>query len=210
MKIYTIPVGSFQANCYVVASEEGNAVVIDPGSDGERIAKGMQVLGQRPRCILLTHGHHDHIGGVRHLLKEYPDTPVCIGAGDVEMLRDVEKNLAATRYSDTSAFDGLQESRALEDGETVEVDELTFTVISTPGHTKGGVCYKCENLLFTGDTLFNGSVGRTDLFGGDFEALTRSVQRLYALEGDCTVLPGHGEPTTLGAERGGNPYVRAE
>ncbi len=208
MQIYTIPVGLLQTNCYIVASQSQNAVIIDPGAEGERIAKGVKMLGVTPRCILLTHGHHDHIGGIKQLQKAYPGLPVCIGEGDAAMLRDPDKNLANMRYKDAQEYLDLKEDRCLKDGEQLALDELVFTVINTPGHTSGGVTYRCDTTLFSGDTLFYRSVGRTDLYGGDYDTIVASVRRLYALEGDFDVLPGHGEPTTLSQERVSNPYVR--
>lgn len=207
MKIYTLPLGMLQTNCYLLATEGGHAALVDPGADAQQVVRALATLGLQPRMILLTHAHYDHIGAVRELQEYYPGIQVLLGEGDTEMYQSPELNLGG-RFEDAARFTGLTYDRALRDGETVQLDEVSLRVLHTPGHTQGGVCYVGEGVLFSGDTLFCREVGRTDLYGGSFEALKQSITRLYQLKGDYQVYPGHGEATTLEEERRENPYVR--
>ena len=155
----------------------------------------MQAHGWRVGCILLTHAHFDHTGALKSLHAALPDVPIYVHALDADNNTNMSNgNLV---YTDTYA-----------DGGIVSCGGLTFRVLHTPGHTPGSVCLQCEGALFTGDTLFAGSYGRTDFIGGDEAAMRRSLARLGHLEGDCTVLPGHGEDSTLDYERRTNPYLR--
>ncbi|WRS28243.1 MBL fold metallo-hydrolase [Oscillospiraceae bacterium MB08-C2-2] len=206
MKLLTIPVGMLGTNCYILASEEKNCVTIDPGAQPERLAGEITKNGWNLRHILLTHGHHDHIGGVKKLMEAFPEADLYIGEGDAEMLADSSKSLAAFRYDDDGDF-LLKNVKTLKEGDTIALDELTFQVLETPGHTKGGVCYLCADQIFAGDTLFAGDVGRTDLYGGDYQQLKASLAKLAALKGNYKVYPGHGDSTTLEEERRNNPYV---
>ncbi len=207
MKLYTLPLGMLQTNCYIVASEQNHAAIIDPGADAQSVVRALATLGLEPRLILLTHAHYDHIGAVKELREDYPQLQVMLGEEDLDMYTDPERNLGA-RFGEADRFTGLTWDRALRDGDTVELDEITLRVLHTPGHTKGGVCYVGDGVLFSGDTLFRREVGRTDLYGGSFDAIKASVARLYTLEGDYQVYPGHGDATTLEDERKNNPYVR--
>lgn len=210
MNITVIPVGTLGTNCYLLASKEGNCAVIDPGAQPDKIEDAIRQKGLTPRYILLTHGHHDHIGGVKKLMTAF-EPVLAIGARDMELLTDSRKSLAAAKYNKLDDF-MLENARALEDGEELELDELLIRILETPGHTKGGVVYLCEDVIFSGDTLFAGDVGRCDLYGGDYPTMKRSLARLRDLVGDYRVFPGHGPSTTLEEERKNNPYVngRAE
>ena len=196
MKIITLVLGPLETNCYLVSDEKsGLCAVIDPATRSAKILETVQAHGWRVGCILLTHAHFDHTGALKSLHAALPDVPIYVHALDADNNTNMSNgNLV---YTDTYA-----------DGGIVSCGGLTFRVLHTPGHTPGSVCLQCENALFTGDTLFAGSYGRTDFIGGDEAAMRRSLARLGHLEGDCTVLPGHGEDSTLDYERRTNPYLR--
>ena len=138
----------------------------------------------------------------------YPEIPVIIGKEDAYRLPDAPRLMMWPSDFDAADYEGISADRTVVNGDTVEVGSLRFDVIATPGHTEGGVCYRCGEYLFTGDTLFCREVGRTDLKGGDFDTLLDSLRRLAALEGEYAVLPGHGEVSSLDHERSFNPYIR--
>lgn len=206
MNVTIIPVGMLGTNCYLLSSEKKNCVIFDPGAQPDKIAGIIEKDGLTPKYILLTHGHHDHIGGVQKLLARFGDCKVYIGEGDKEMLEDTGKSLAISR-NETAAEFLIPEAATLKDGQELTLDELTIKVLDTPGHTKGGVSYICGNLLFSGDTLFYGDVGRTDLYGGSYSVLKKSLKKLHDLPGDYCVYPGHGDATTLEYERKNNRYI---
>lgn len=197
MKIETVLIPVYCTNCYLAADEEtGLCAIIDPGQDGDHILDVVREAGWTPACVLLTHAHYDHTRGIPEIRRQLPDLPVYVHDGDTGMSPPyffIEEMGPLTRYGD---------------GDTVEVGSLTFHVIHTPGHTAGSVVLRVENTLFTGDTLFHGSMGRTDLPGGSAADMTASLRRLAALEGDFTVLPGHMSPSTLAQERELNPYMK--
>lgn len=206
MQICTVPVGPLETNCYLVWEEKENAVLIDPGAEPDRILEAVIENGVTPTTLLLTHAHFDHIGAVA-LLKQRYDLKVVIEADDEELLADPIKNQSATFGLAQPSFSA---DRVVVDGDLVAAGSLTFEVLHTPGHSKGSCVYLCENAMFSGDTLFWNSVGRTDFYGGDSNALRQSLKRLAALEGDYTVYPGHGPETTLEDERRSNPFLGAE
>lgn len=207
MKLYVKPVGTIGTNCYIVVDESGKCAVIDPGAQDEKLIDFLQVHNFKPEYILLTHGHYDHIGAVKSILSKYDDCKLAIGKNDAEQLSDVTKSLATSRTMDEKDYI-MAPDLLLADGDQLTVGSLTFSVIDTPGHTRGGVSYLCGDLLFSGDTLFCGDVGRCDLYGGDFATLQESLKKLAALKGDYRVLPGHGPESTLDSERAQNPYMR--
>ncbi len=206
MKVIIAPVGTLGTNCYIVSSEQGSCFVVDPGAQPEKLAGILEEHHLTPKYILLTHGHHDHIGGVKGLMRKFPDAVLYIGENDKEMLEDATKSYA-NRWENGEDF-RISGAQTLKEGDTLEVDELTIAVLDTPGHTKGGVCYLCGDVIFSGDTLFRGDIGRCDLYGGNFEVMKQSLAKLAALEGDYTVYPGHDASTTLDYERAYNPYLR--
>lgn len=203
MRIYTLQVGEIGTNCYLAASDAGNAAIVDPGAEPERIAAALERHSLTPRLILLTHGHFDHIGAAEALRQRY-HIPLYVHAADAELLSDPAKNggKGLMRREVTAGYDHL-----LVDGDRIPLDELEFQIVHTPGHTKGSVCFAAEDALLAGDTLFCRGIGRTDLYGGSFPEIRRSLSRLAALEGDRRVFPGHGPATTLDAERAENPYL---
>jgi len=201
-----LEVGSFASNCFVVGSESNKeGMIIDPGDEAERILNEVKELGLDIKIIAITHGHIDHIGALREV-KEATGAQVAIHSDDVKALKD--------RF--LSIFLGIRQhsppdpDRLLNDGDVISVGELEFTVIHTPGHSRGSICLLGEGVLFSGDTLFNYSVGRSDLpgSGGNHSQLIDSIQRrLLVLDDDIKVYPGHGPETTIGAERRGNPFL---
>lgn len=194
MKIYTLPLGQLQTNCYLVADGDGVAAVIDPAAEPERILQTARESSLTIRAILLTHGHFDHVGAIAGLTQAL-HCPVWMH----------ENELTLPEY----LTDGpLYYTDGYGEGDTVTVGKLNFTVLHTPGHTPGSVCLRCEDALFTGDTLFAGSCGRTDFSGGSGSEMCRSLRRLAQLPGDLAVYPGHGEATTLEREKRENPYLR--
>ncbi len=205
MELYVQPVGGLQTNCYIVASKENRAAIIDPGDDFAALVKSLETYGLAPAMILLTHGHFDHIGAVNQLREKYR-IPVYASREELPLLTDIQRNRARYHRVDKAQYN-VQPDHFYADGDSIALDELTFEVIATPGHTPGGVCLACENLLFTGDTLFPNDVGRCDMFGGDFPAMKRSMEKLKALKKDYMVLPGHGPHTTLDQEKAQNPYM---
>lgn len=206
MTVTTMPVGMLGTNCYLIESEALGCAVVDPGAQPDKIIAVIKERGLTPRYILLTHGHHDHIGGVKKLMAAYPEALLYIGEGDMEMLGDTQKSLAIFRVEDDSDY-VIGGVNPLREGDSLVLDELEIKVLDTPGHTKGGVTYRCGEALFAGDTLFYEDVGRTDLYGGDFQVLLASLAKLAALEGEYVVYPGHGEATSLNHERQYNSYI---
>ena len=205
-EILVIPVGYLQENCYIAYDEDKVAVVIDPGDEGQKLVEAIRNRGLDVRYILLTHGHFDHTGAVMEIKNEF-GAKLCVSGEDAEMLTDPQLSLAMRqRWKPEDISIGL----LLSDGDVIEAGKMRFEVIATPGHSKGSVTYRCENVLFTGDTLFQGDCGRTDLYGGSYEQIKASLRRLADLEGDYQVLPGHGPDSTLEEERLHNMYMGAE
>ncbi|PKK84923.1 MAG: MBL fold metallo-hydrolase [candidate division Zixibacteria bacterium HGW-Zixibacteria-1] len=205
MQIETIVVSPFETNCYLVWSENSrDGVIIDPGDEDERILERIEKQGINPRAVLLTHGHGDHIAAVDQVKKKL-NIPLYIGRGDETMLGSPSANV--------SAMFGFQIScppadHIISDSDVIKIGPLTFTVFATPGHSPGGVCYFAENILFCGDTLFYGSIGRTDLPGGSFQQLIDSIDRnILTLPDDIICYPGHGPATSVGQERRNNPFL---
>jgi len=202
--IEKLEVGPFAANCYIVAdAEAGQGVIIDPGDEADRILKRVEQLGIDIKYVLLTHGHIDHVGALG-LVKDTTGAEVAIHADDLPVLKD--RSLCAMLGI---AWRPLPEiDRLLADGDTVTAGGLSFSVIHTPGHTPGGICLLGEGVLFTGDTLFNMSVGRSDFLGGSHQQLINSIRnKLMSLDDGIKVYPGHGPASTIGAERRGNPFL---
>jgi len=181
-----------QSNSYLLRDEATGALaLIDCGAFSKPLREAIAETGGDLRYILLTHGHFDHTQGIAAAKKEYPAARSCIGAQDAPMME-------------------IRPDVLLEDGDVIQLGESRLRAIAAPGHSPGGICFldEADGLLFTGDTLFREEVGRDDLPGGNWAALVASIQRLYALEGDCRVLPGHGPASGLAHERANNPYVK--
>ncbi len=205
MKISQLVLGELGTNCYLLLNEQTNdTAVIDPADSAEIIRDAVERSGATLRFILLTHGHRDHTLAVPRLHELYPDAAVYIHALDKGTVGTYGYPLDE-KLGDDLKFYG--------EGDTLSLGNLTIEVLHTPGHTGGSVCLKCvqgdDRALFTGDTLFAGSMGRIDLPGAQPEKMGDSLARLKALGGDYTVLPGHGEISTLAHERQYNYYLRA-
>ncbi|MBQ9686222.1 MAG: MBL fold metallo-hydrolase [Oscillospiraceae bacterium] len=198
MLIKTLPVGQLETNCYVVTNEDTlDCVVIDPGDEANTILDYMESNRLHCKAIFLTHGHFDHVGAVDAVAEE-------TGAV-VYMNQNDDARYDPARYMRYS----LPESgRFYGDGDVINAAGLRFEIIATPGHTRGGVTIRCEDALFTGDTLFKGSCGRTDLPGGDMEQELASLRKICQLPGDYEVYPGHMDASTLERERLFNYYCR--
>ncbi len=191
-------------NCYILPDGEGKAVVIDPGSAPEIIAEELEIRGLVPEKILLTHGHFDHISGAKYLKEKY-GAKVYIHKNDECMLSDMVKSGAL--IAPFFEYISVECDEYLKEGDVITQGVLKIKVIETPGHSRGSVCFIIDNSIFTGDTLFSGSVGRTDLYMGDYRELNRSLARLVKLEGDYLLYCGHGGNTTLNGERMSNPFL---
>jgi Zn-dependent hydrolases, including glyoxylases len=203
MEVIAMPVGMIQENCYIVY-EGKDAVVIDPGDDADRILSKIQEKGLKVSHILLTHGHFDHIGAVQEV-KRQTGAEICIHADDADMLISADKNLS---HIIGMPFTSEKADTLLTDGQTIRTGSLEIEVIATPGHTPGGVCFAIGDCLFSGDTLFNGSIGRTDFPRSSLAALNESLKKLKGLDTDYTVYPGHGPATTLMTEKNSNIFMR--
>ncbi len=207
MEIKTITVGASQTNCYVVYDRHGGeASVIDPGAEAERILGFLSEKALKLKNIFLTHGHFDHILAVQQV-HEKTNARIVIHEADAECLQSSYQALYTSIMREP--FRVSKADIRLRGGEKTIVGTLEAEFMHTPGHTPGSMCILMDNALFTGDTLFEGDVGRTDLRGGDEYALKRSLAWLYRLPYDYIVYPGHGDPTTLGIERDTNEYLRA-
>ena len=202
MNIKTLPLGDYQTNCYLVwADGSKTCAVIDPGYEAQRVLSAVKKLDLTVDAVLLTHGHFDHVGAVEEIVEE-------TGCQLWMSERDWSKtNSPMNNYLYPLANCDFCEVRFCEDQEEIPAGGLTFKVFETPGHTEGSLCFLCEDAMFSGDTLFAGSCGRTDL-GGDWDTILRSLNRLKEMEGDRRVFPGHGLSTTLERERKHNPYMR--
>ena len=203
LNVYTMPLGSYQTNCYLVWAEDSDScVVIDPGFEPETVLLKAQQLGKKIEAILLTHGHFDHVGGVQTIVK-MTGCSLWMREGDYTQKKSRQMDFFYPIH-DCDFTDVC----FCEEGQEIRAAGLTFRVMETPGHTAGSVCYLCEDAMFSGDTLFQGSCGRTDLPGGSWNAIADSLKRLAALETDYKVYPGHGPATTLAEEKMYNPYMR--
>lgn len=201
MKIEAQQVGQLMTNCYIVWDENTkNAAVIDPGDDGAFLADCLRKKGLKLTNILLTHGHFDHIGGVAELLEASGAAPaIYISQSDMALPSVFGENVQLDPQKVT--FWG--------EGDRVVMDSITFQVMATPGHTPGSVCLICGDVIFSGDTLFQGSCGRTDFPGGSWTEMAASLRRLYALPGNYTVFSGHTGSTTLERERKTNMFMQS-
>ena len=207
VQIKTLVLGAIQANCYLIKSHESKeVVVIDPGDQVEKIEDYLKKNGLECNRILLTHGHFDHIAATSKL-KELTGAKIYIHEEDAQHLRDPNLNVSAYLGDENISFEA---DELLKDDEEFYEAGLSWKVIHTPGHTKGGVCYYLndEGIIFSGDTLFFESVGRSDFATGNQETLTDSIyNKLLILDDGIEVYPGHGRPTTIGHERHYNPFL---
>ena len=206
MIVKGLAVGPIMANCFILGCEETKeAVIIDPGDEAGRILSTVSELALGVKTILNTHGHFDHVAGNKGI-KEATQADIMIHTLDAPMLGQLSDSAAAWGLS---AENSPAPDRTLEDGDTVSFGNIVLKVIHTPGHTPGGVSFSTDGHVFAGDTLFAGSIGRTDFTGGDYDTLISSIKnRLFSLGDDVTVFTGHGPETTIGKEKRYNPFVR--
>lgn len=206
MKVIRMAAGIYAANCYIVYSEKTkDGIIVDPGGDSDEI---LDVINERDiniDYIILTHGHGDHIGGVISLINKLK-VPLLIHEEDVDMISDANMNLSNIMPSGPVE---LKPDRLLKDGDIIKFGDLEAEIIHTPGHTKGGISIKVGDNIITGDTLFQGSIGRTDLIGGDYDTIISSIKEKLLIFPDHTIVwPGHGAESTVGSEKRNNPFLR--
>ncbi|MGA7109288.1 MAG: MBL fold metallo-hydrolase [Terracidiphilus sp.] len=208
MILETFPVGPLQCNCTLLGDEAaGEAIVIDPGDEIDRIHRRLLALGFKLKQILITHGHIDHVGGALKL-KRLTGAPILLNENDLALLQMMKEQAA---WIGVPAPEVALPDEALADSQIVGLEKYPARVLHTPGHTQGSVCllFAPLNMVFAGDTLFAGSIGRTDLPGGDSNQILDSIRaRLLPLPDETRVIPGHGPSTTIGSERRTNPFLQ--
>ncbi len=199
MILKRIPAGVYAANCYILMDEASKeSAVIDPGGDDDHIINEIQKLGAKVDIILLTHGHADHTGAVDKLKEKY-NVPAALNSKDKEMMMNHEFMYGSINY---------EIEKDIKDGDRFTVGSVEISCVETPGHTPGGISFIVGNTAFTGDTLFQGSIGRTDFKGGDHDAIIKSIKtKLLTLPENTIVYPGHGPETTIKYEMVNNPYL---
>lgn len=208
MKISYLVLGPFMTNTYIAWDEaSGKAVIIDPSFTPEHIWQAVLKLGVTPKKILLTHAHVDHIAGLNFLREKYPDARVYMHEKDVPLLSSASMNLSRMMPEPVLCE---KPDVLVREGDHITEGAMDFEVLETPGHTPGGISFyeKKEGIVFTGDSLFEGSIGRTDFPGGSMTTLVGSIRKeLFALPDEVHVLSGHGNPTTIGIEKRSNPFL---
>ncbi len=204
MELRSIAVGPLEVNCYIVVDPKSrSAIVIDPGDEPDRIEETVKAMGATVVGLVCTHTHFDHVGAIPEL-REHTKAQVLIHEKEKEIY-DAAKDMAAFWGFELAPLpepDGY-----LVEDDTVAVGDLAFKVIHTPGHSPGGICLAGHGVVFTGDTLFTGSIGRTDFPGGDYQTLIDSLGKLAGLPESTVVYPGHGPQSTIGEEKRENPYM---
>lgn len=196
MNVSCLALGPIGANCYFL-KDSGALCLIDPGDEPERVLSMVEEGEEELQLILLTHGHYDHTGAVKALTQKYPDVPVYIHKGDAQG--------AGTRIF--PLVGEVSNLKDLEDGQKLKIGQSEITVYTTPGHSLGSVCFETNGHLFTGDTLFCGSMGRVDLPGGDYAVIMDSLKKLSKLPENWKVHPGHDRSSSIGMELVTNPYM---
>ena len=205
MILNRLVVGLFATNCYIVGSESNReGMIIDPGAETKKILKSVDDLGLDIKFIVLTHGHIDHIGALTEV-KEATGAEICLRSGDANLLQEHSSSTVfGLTYPDSPPLD-----RLFEGGDSIDVGDLHFLVLHTPGHSPGGICLLGHGVVFCGDTLFNYGIGRTDFPSASHSQLMNSIYtKLMILPDNTIVYPGHGSDTTIGTERRGNPFLR--
>lgn len=193
-----------QENTYILTDSETNqGMVIDPGCYTPAMKKELRNLTEL-KYIILTHAHGDHMGALNAIRKDYPDAVLIAGVKEKKLLLDAENN-GSMEFSPEPV--STEADRYVSEGDSVTLGSIKFTFMETPGHTQGGICICGDGKIFTGDTLFFRSIGRTDLYSGNMEQMRKSLQKLMRLPDEIHVLPGHGPGTSIGAEKKGNPFV---
>ena len=205
MEIRTFVLGDLDTNCYVIVGADRHAIIIDPADDAETITEYVRANHLVLESVVLTHAHFDHMLAAREVSETF-GAALYVGQDDAEAMTDPVRNLSAV-FSMCAPV-RIDNYKTLRDGDVLRAGDLTLTVMETPGHTPGCICLRCNDVLFAGDTLFEGSIGRLDFPGGNVEDMRRSLHRLISLPADVVVYPGHGPATTIGAEIAHNPYLR--
>lgn len=206
IKVIMLTVGPIQGNCYLVYDEENKeCMVIDPGGEGHRIVREIQKNELKVKYIINTHGHSDHISANQEV-KDATGAELLIHCEDAPLLTDGNKNFSVLMGK---SIDKPAADRCLQEGDELVVGAAGFKVLHTPGHTRGGICLVGNEICFSGDTLFEFSIGRTDLPGGSYRQLIESIKtKLLTLDDGVIVFPGHGPDTTIGRERAANPFLK--
>ncbi len=205
MKIERFVLGPVMANCYVV-SDNGEAVIIDPGFRSNSVCDYIKENSLKVKMILLTHGHFDHILGAKYFSDKY-SAKIAIGEGDKMM--PLRRDLNGADRCGLLHYEPFKADIELKEGDEIKFGSITFKVIETPGHSPGGLCFYTQGYLFCGDTVFKGNIGRADLTGGDFDTLISSIKnKIYALPDDTVIYCGHEDNTTVAYEKKNNYYVR--
>ena len=206
MQIINLFPGSVGSNCYLV-EEGGEALIIDPSASASAILRRLREDGCTPVGILLTHGHFDHVMSVDTLRKAEPGLKVYLHEADAPMLTDADKNAFALFFGQDRTW--AQADVLLTDGQEITVGTSSLTVVHTPGHSPGSVCYLCAStgVMFTGDTLFADNIGRCDLWGGSYAVIRQSLKRLRNFDGTLTIYPGHGDTSKLARALDNTMYI---
>ena len=206
MEIHTYTLGAYQTNCYIVSGDGKKCVVIDPADNGEAIYKKAKSFGYEVEAVFLTHAHFDHILGLDKLVSLAGGVPVYLHKDEVKYLTDAYFNLSEEICGIPYTYS--ENLKTVCGGDSINAAGTVFSVIHTPGHTDGSVCYRSGNVIFTGDTLFAGSIGRTDFPTGNYAVLISSLKKLKNIEEDCDIYSGHGRSTTLNHEKQFNEYLQ--
>ncbi|NLY19815.1 MAG: MBL fold metallo-hydrolase [Tissierellia bacterium] len=207
MEVTKIEVGQLQTNCYVIHDKKSNEMlIVDPGADYKVIENVLKSINGKLKYIVLTHAHGDHIGAVKEIIDNYPDVKLLIHSDDALRLETPALNMSSMIFG----YDiSIIADEKLNDGDIIKLGDEEIGVIHTPGHSEGCICLLFGNELITGDTLFNGSIGRTDLIGGDYNEIINSIHsKILPLKDEIIVYPGHGPSSTIGKERVINPYLK--
>ncbi len=207
MRIETIVVGPLEVNCYIAWDPETmEGIVVDPGAEGKRIERVVEITGVKLKYIVNTHGHVDHIGANKDIKEAFPDALLVIHEEDLKLLENALNSFIAPMVG---AKASPEPDQLLKEGDTISFGGITLEVLHTPGHTPGSICLATEGLIFTGDTLFAGSVGRVDLPYSEPDKLIPSIKnKLLKFPDDTVILPGHGPSSTIGREKRYNPFLR--
>ena len=211
MKIDCLVLGAYETNCYILRESEsaGDCLIIDTGLEAGGLIDFLCEYKLNPVALILTHGHIDHINGLAQLRKNFSGVKAYVHKLDAKILTDRQSNLSFLAGLRPATNDDIEADFTLEEGSIVEQAGIKLEVLHTPGHTRGGISLSTDGVLFVGDTLFAGSIGRTDFPGGDYDTLIASIQnKLFPLGDDVRVLSGHGPETTIAHEKAYNQYLR--